>query len=29
MVCFGNINSSEINSALAPLLLLLLRRQAH
>jgi hypothetical protein len=29
MVCFGNINSSQFNSALAPLLLLLLRRQAH
>ena len=29
MVCLGNINSSVLNSALAPLLLLLLRRQAH
>jgi hypothetical protein len=29
MVCFGNINSSQFNSSLAPLLLLLLRRQAH
>jgi len=31
MISFGNINSSPLNSALAPLLLalLLLRRQAH
>jgi hypothetical protein len=29
MVSFGNINSPSLNSALAPLLLLLLRRQAH
>ncbi len=29
MVSFWNINSSPPNSALAPLLLLLLRRQAH
>ena len=29
MISFGNINSALLNSALEPLLLALLRRQAH